>query len=74
VTSILIPSNAVVKHQGKSICFIRTSNGFQAQELAVVGVSKEGVFVRQKGINQETLVAISGLIVLKGAMSGLGFE
>lgn len=74
VTSVLIPSNAVVKHQGKSICFIRTSNGFQAQELAVVGVSKEGVFVRQKGIDQETQVAVSGLIVLKGAMSGLGFE
>lgn len=74
VTSVLIPSNAVVKHQGKSICFIRTSNGFQAQELAVVGVSKEGVFVRQKGIDQATQVAVSGLIVLKGAMSGLGFE
>lgn len=74
VTSILIPSSAVVKHQGKSICFIRTSNGFQAQELAVVGVSKEGVFVRQKGIDQATQVAVSGLIVLKGAMSGLGFE
>lgn len=72
--SILIPSNAVVRHQGKSICFIRTSNGFQAQELAIVGVSKEGVFVRQKGIDQNTQVAMSGLIVLKGAMSGLGFE
>lgn len=74
VISILIPSNAVVKHQGKSICFIRTPTGFQAQELAIVGMSKEGVLVRQKGINQDTQVAMSGLIVLKGAMSGLGFE
>lgn len=74
VISILIPSNAVVKHQGKSICFIRTPTGFQAQELAIVAMSKEGVLVRQKGINQDTQVAMSGLIVLKGAMSGLGFE
>ena len=74
VISILIPSNAVVKHQGKSISFIRTPTGFQAQELAIVGMSKEGVLVRQKGINQDTQVAMSGLIVLKGAMSGLGFE
>ena len=74
VISILIPLNAVVKHQGKSICFIRTPTGFQAQELAIVGMSKEGVLVRQKGINQDTQVAMSGLIVLKGAMSGLGFE
>lgn len=74
VISILIPSNAVVKYQGKSICFIRTPTGFQAQELAIVGMSKEGVLVRQKGINQDTQVAMSGLIVLKGAMSGLGFE
>ncbi|OHD84162.1 MAG: hypothetical protein A2Y52_08885 [Sulfuricurvum sp. RIFCSPLOWO2_02_43_6] len=74
LTSILIPSNAVVKHQGKSICFIRTPKGFQAQELAIVGLSKEGVLVRQSGIDQNTQVAMSGLIVLKGAMSGLGFE
>lgn len=74
VTSILIPSNAVVKYQGKNICFIRTQTGFKAQELAIVGMSKEGVLVRQGGIDQHTQVAISGLIVLKGAMSGLGFE
>lgn len=74
VASILIPSNAIVKHQGKSICFIRTASGFKAQQLAIVGMSKEGVLVRQRGIDQETQVAMSGLIVLKGAMSGLGFE
>jgi cobalt-zinc-cadmium efflux system membrane fusion protein len=74
VTSILIPSNAVVKNQGKSICFIHTAKGFQAQELAIVGLSKDGVLVRQKGIDQNTQVAMSGLIILKGAMSGLGFE
>lgn len=73
-TTILIPANAVVKHQGKTICFIRTASGFKAQQLAVIGVSKEGVMVRQGGIDQNTNVAISGLIILKGAMSGLGFE
>lgn len=74
VTSILIPSNAVVKHQGKSICFVRTADGFQAQELAVVGMSKDGVLVHQKGIDQNTQVAISGLIILKGVLNGLGIE
>ncbi|MFZ5373950.1 MAG: efflux RND transporter periplasmic adaptor subunit [Campylobacterota bacterium] len=74
VTSILIPSSAVIKHQGKSICFIRTPSGFKAQQLAIVGVGKEGVSVSQKGIDRNTKVAVSGLIVLKGAISGLGFE
>lgn len=73
-TSILIPSAAVVKHQGKNICFIRTPMGFKAQYLSILGMSKEGVLVNQKGIDGNTKVAVSGLIVLKGAMSGLGFE
>lgn len=72
--SILIPASAVVKHQGKHICFIRTATGFKAQELLVKSISKEGVSVNQKGIDPNTKVAISGLITLKGALSGLGFE
>ncbi|MGZ5208196.1 MAG: efflux RND transporter periplasmic adaptor subunit [Sulfuricurvum sp.] len=72
--SILIPSYALAQFGGKTICFIRNSTGFRAQELLVVATSKEGVLVRQKGIDANTKVAISGLIILKGAMSGLGFE
>lgn len=72
--SILIPDRAIIKHQGKSICFIKTQSGFQPQELAIVSTTKEGSIVNQKGIGKDTKVAISGLIVLKGAMSGLGFE
>lgn len=74
VPSILIPANAVVKHQGKNVCFIRTVSGFKAQQLAIVGTSKEGILVRQNGIDKNTKVAMSGLIVLKGSLSGLGFE
>lgn len=73
-TSILIPSRALVQFGGKTICFIRNSTGFRAQELLITTRSKEGVLVRQKGIDTNTKVAISGLIILKGAMSGLGFE
>lgn len=73
-TAILIPMSAIVKHQGKNICFIRTSTGFRAQELAIQSMSKEGALVQQGGIDKNTAVATSGLIILKGAMSGLEFE
>lgn len=73
-TSILIPSNALAQFGGKTICFIKNSTGFRAQELRVSATTKEGVLVRQKGIDANTKVAISGLVILKGAMSGLGFE
>lgn len=73
-TSILIPSQALTHSGGKTICFIRNAKGFQAQELRVSATTKEGVLVRQKGIDTNTKVAISGLVILKGAMSGLGFE
>jgi cobalt-zinc-cadmium efflux system membrane fusion protein len=73
-TSILIPSHALTQFGGKTICFIRNSTGFKAQELLISATTKEGVLVRQKGIDTNTKVAISGLVILKGAMSGLGFE
>lgn len=73
-TSILIPSHALAQFGGKTICFIRNSAGFRAQELLISATTKEGVLVRQKGIDANTKVAISGLVILKGAMSGLGFE
>ncbi len=72
--SILIPSHALAQFGGKTICFIRNSTGFKAQELLITATTKEGVLVRQKGIDTNTKVAISGLVILKGAMSGLGFE
>lgn len=74
VPLVMIPANAIIKHQGKSICFIKTSTGFQPQTLSIVSTSREGSIVNQKGLSKETKVAVSGLIVLKGAMSGLGFE
>jgi len=73
-TSILIPSHALAQFGGKTICFIRNSAGFRAQELLISATTKEGVLVRQKGIDANTKVAVSGLVILKGAMSGLGFE
>ncbi len=73
-TSILIPSSALAQFGGKTICFIRNSKGFRAQELLITATSKDGVLVHQKEIDTNTKVAISGLIILKGAMSGLGFE
>ncbi len=72
--SMMIPTQALMQFGGKTICFIRNSTGFSAQELLITATSKEGVLVRQKGIDTNTKVAISGLVVLKGAMSGLGFE
>ncbi|HEX5710100.1 MAG TPA: efflux RND transporter periplasmic adaptor subunit [Sulfuricurvum sp.] len=73
-TSILIPSQALAQFGGKTICFIKNRTGFRAQELLISATTKEGVLVRQKGIDANTKVAISGLVILKGAMSGLGFE
>ncbi|HEX5624182.1 MAG TPA: efflux RND transporter periplasmic adaptor subunit [Sulfuricurvum sp.] len=74
ITSVLIPSHALVQFGGKTICFIKNSTGFRAQELLISATTKEGVLVRQKGIDANTKVAISGLVILKGSMSGLGFE
>ncbi len=72
--SILIPSQALTQFGGKTICFIRNAKGFKSQQLLILATTKEGVLVRQKGIDANTKVAISGLVILKGAMSGLGFE
>lgn len=72
--AIVIPTNAIIKHQGKSICFIKTAKGFQPQELLIVSTSKEGSIIHQKRFTKDTKVALSGLVILKGAMSGLGFE
>lgn len=73
-TYILIPSRALTQFGGKTICFIYNSKGFRAQELLISTTTKEGVLVRQKGIDVTTNIAVSGLVSLKGAMSGLGFE
>ncbi len=72
--SVLIPTHALTQFGGKTICFIRTPTGFQPQELRINATTKEGVLVNQRGINADTQVAISGLVILKGAMRGLGFE
>lgn len=72
--SILIPTNALAQFNGDTICFIRNSTGFTAQKLLISATTKEGVYVQQKGIDANTKVATNGLVVLKGAMSGLGFE
>lgn len=73
-TSVLIPTHALTQFGGKTICFIRTPTGFKAQELLISATTKEGVLVRQQGITADTKIAISGLVILKGAMRGLGFE
>lgn len=68
----LLPSSSVVRQGGKNICFIRSASGFRVQEVLLISQSQNGAVVR--GVAPSDAVASTGIIALKGALNGLGFE
>lgn len=71
---ILLPRVSVTKHKNKDICFVRTAKGFEPREVNIQKIYKEHVAVKPEGFTPQTRVVTEGIINLKGALSGMGFE
>jgi hypothetical protein len=71
---ILLPRVSVTKYKGKDICFVRTTGGFATKNVVVQKIYKEHIAVKADGFTSETEVVTEGIINLKGALSGMGFE
>jgi hypothetical protein len=72
--SVMLPLASVTKHKNRDICFVRTKDGFAPKAVTVQREAKEGIFVKADGFAAGTEVAVGGIINLKGALSGMGFE
>lgn len=71
---MLLPRSSVTKYKKNDICFIKTAGGFKAQPIQIQKIYKEHIAVKSEGLNATSMVASDGIITLKGALSGLGFE
>jgi len=72
--SVMLPLASVTKYKNQDICFIRTKDGFAPKTVTVQREAKEGIFVKADGFAASTEVAVGGIVNLKGALSGMGFE
>ncbi len=70
----LLPRSSVTKYKKKDICFIKTAKGFEPKEIEIEKVYKDHVAVDMNGFTPKTRVVNEGIITLKGALSGMGFE
>lgn len=71
---MLLPRSSVTKYKKNDICFVKNTNGFTPQIVEIQKIYKDHVAVNPKGFNTASKVASDGIIILKGALSGLGFE
>lgn len=71
---MLLPRSSVTKYKKNDICFVKTAGGFKAQVIQVQKIYKEHIAVKPEGFSVTSEVASDGIITLKGALSGLGFE
>jgi len=71
---ILLPRSSVTKYKKNDICFVQTSTGFKPQTIQIQKIYKDYIAVKPEGLDSTTKVASDGIITLKGALSGLGFE
>lgn len=71
---ILLPRTAVTKYKHKDICFIRTAKGFEPKEISVQKYFKDHIAVASEGFTPQSQVVNGGIITLKGALCGMGFE
>lgn len=71
---ILLPRVSVTKYKNKDICFVRTAKGFEPTEVKIQKIYKEHIAVKPEGFTPQTRVVTEGIINLKGALSGMGFE
>lgn len=71
---VLLPRNAISKYKKSDICFVKTSKGFEPKSVVIKKIYKDHMAVAADGFTPTTKVATSGIITLKGALSGMGFE
>ena len=71
---ILLPRSSITKYKKNDICFVKNANGFKPQIIEIQKTYKDHVAVKPDGLNAASKVASDGIITLKGALSGLGFE
>lgn len=71
---VSLPTSAIIKYKNKDVCFVRTKDGFAPKEINILSQNANTVFVSQKELPADTKVAVSGVLSLKGALSGMGFE
>lgn len=71
---ILLPRISVTKYKNKDICFVKIKEGFAPLGVTVQKIYKEHIAVRPEGFEADTRVVTEGIINLKGALSGMGFE
>ena len=71
---VVIPKSSLTKYKNKDICFIKTSKGFEPKNVEILKSFKNSVAVKPDGFTPKTRVANNGIINLKGALSGMGFE
>lgn len=68
----ILPTSSVVRQGGKNICFIRSASGFKVREILLLSQTQNGAVV--SGVMPSDAVVSTGIIALKGALNGLGFE
>lgn len=71
---ILLPRTAITKYKNQDICFIKTVQGFEPKKVEIQKYFKNHVAVSSDGFTAKTYVVNGGIITLKGALSGMGFE
>jgi hypothetical protein len=71
---VLLPRTSVTKYKNRDICFIRTAKGFEPKPVEIQKYFKEHVAVKADGFTPQSRVVSGGIITLKGALSGMGFE
>ncbi len=71
---VVLPKSSLTKYKNKDICFVKTPKGFEPKNVEILKSFKNSVAVKPDGFTVKTHVANNGIINLKGALSGMGFE
>jgi membrane fusion protein, heavy metal efflux system len=67
----LVPDRAISRNAGKSYVFIRTSDGFQVREVAILGKQDEASVINGE-LHGDEEVAVQNTVTLKAKWLGLG--
>jgi cobalt-zinc-cadmium efflux system membrane fusion protein len=67
---MLVPSAAVVRHDGLTTVFVRTDGGVEVRPLALVPMGE--AYLATEGLRSEEQVVVKGSALLKGMLLGLG--
>lgn len=66
-----LPPSAVARHDGKPYVFVKTTEGFRAQEVAVENENASAITISGT-LADENQVAVEGVLAVKGKWLGLG--